>query len=99
MPLTNNIIIHLNEITTSISSKKHLNPEDENVIKKAFKTILESGDLYTIDELESWFTLEGSWNDKPTIERIINIAHYQHAKHEASNKLKLVSDSYGCDKS
>lgn len=98
MPLTNNIIICLNEITTSVSNKKHLNSEDEKMIKKVFQTILESGDYYGIDEIESWFALEGSWNDKSTVDRIINIAHYQQAKHDANNKLKFISDDCGCDK-
>jgi len=92
MPLTNNIIIRLNEITTSVSNKKYLKPEDEKMIIEIFKTILESGDTYGIDEIESWFALEGSWNIKSTVDRIINIAHYQQSKHDANNKLKFISE-------
>jgi hypothetical protein len=98
MPLTNNIIICLNEITTSVSNKKNLKPEDEKMIEKIFKTILESGDNYGIDEIESWFALEGTWNVKSAVDRIINIAHYQQAKHDAINKLKFISDGCSCDK-
>ncbi len=36
MPLTNDIIIRLNEITTSVSSKKNLSHVDENMIKNIF---------------------------------------------------------------
>jgi len=99
MPLSNNIIISLNEITTSVSSKKHLKHEDETMIKIIFQNILESGATFNIDEIESWFALEGSWHDKSTVERILNIAHYQLAKHDANNKLKFMSDDCSCGKS
>ena len=99
MPLSNNIIISLNEITTSVSSKKHLTPEDEIIIKAIFKNILESGGSYKIDEIESWFTLEGSWHDKLIVDRILNIANYQQAKHDANNKLKFMSNDCSCDRS
>ena len=76
MPLSNNIIISLNEITTSVSSKKHLKPEDEIMIKGIFQNMLESGVTFNIDEIKSWFALEGSWHDESAVERILNIAHY-----------------------
>ncbi len=90
MPLSNNIITSLNEITTSVSSKKQLKPEDENMIKVIFQNMLEGGGAFNIDEIESWFVLEGSWHNKSTIDRILNIAHYQQAKHDANNKLKFM---------
>ena len=96
MPLTNDIIIKLNEITTSVSSKKHLSPEDESMIKDIFKNIVESGGRYYVDEIESWFALEGSWRDKSVVDRIMNIAHYQQIKYEEKNKLKFVSDDPSC---
>jgi hypothetical protein len=99
MPLSNNIIISLNEITTSVSSKKYIKPEDETMIKGIFQNILESGGIFNIDEIESWFALEGSWHDKSTVERILNIAHYQQAKYDANNKLKFTSDDCSCGKS
>ena len=99
MPLSNNIITSLNEITTSVSSKKQLKPEDEIMIKAIFQSILEDGGAFNIDEIESWFALEGSWRNKSTIDRILNIAHYQQAKHDANNKLKLMSDDCSCGKS
>ncbi|MBI1829342.1 MAG: hypothetical protein HY222_06965 [Thaumarchaeota archaeon] len=99
MPLSNSIIISLNEITTSVSSKKRLKPEDETMIKGIFQNMLESGGIFNIDEIESWFALEGSWHDKSTVERILNIAHYQQAKYDANNKLKFMSDDCSCGKS
>jgi hypothetical protein len=99
MPLSNSIIISLNEITTFVSNKKHLKPEDETIIKEIFQNMFESGGTFNIDEIESWFVLEGSWHDKSTVERILNIAHYQQAKYDANNKLKFVLDDCSCGKS
>ena len=92
MPLANDIIIRLNEITTSVSNKKHLSQDDESMIKSVFKNIVEGGGRYDIYEIESWFALEGSWKDKSVVDRIMNIAHYQKTKYEEKNKLKFVSD-------
>ena len=99
MPLTNGVIISLNEITTSVSSKKHLKSEDESMIKTTFKNILESGGTFNLDEIESWFALEGSWHDKSVVDRILNIAHYEQAKYDANNKLKFMSDDCSCGQS
>jgi hypothetical protein len=96
MPLTNNTIIRLNEITMFVSNKRHLKETDEEFIKNTFKNILESGDLYNIDEIESWFALEGSWHDKSAVDRIVNIAHYQQSKHDAKNKLRFAPDECSC---
>ena len=96
MPLTNNAIMRLNEITTSVSNKKHLRPDDEDLIKGIFKSIVESGDRYDVYEIESWFALEGSWKDKPVVDRIMNIAHYQQTKYDAENKLRFMADDCGC---
>lgn len=96
MPLSNDIIIKLNEITTSVSSKKSLSQDDENIIKDIFKNIVESGGRYDVYEIESWFALEGSWKDRSVVDRIMNIAHYQQIKYEEKNKLKFVSDDCSC---
>lgn len=96
MPLANNTIIRLNEITLSVLNKKQLKEDDEKLIGNVFKTILESGDTYHIDEIESWFALEGSWHDKSVVDRIVNIAHYQQSKHDAKNKLRFAPDECGC---
>lgn len=96
MPLSNDLIIKLNEITTSVSNKKRLSQDDENMIKNVFKGIVESGGRYDVYEIESWFALEGSWKDKSVVDRIINMAHYQQTKHEGKNKLKFVSDDCSC---
>ncbi len=96
MPLGNDIIIKLNEITTSVSNKKHLSQDDERLIKNVFKSIVEGGGRYDVHEIESWFALEGSWKDKSVVDRIINMAHYQQTKYEEKNNLKFVSDDCSC---
>ena len=96
MPLANETIIKLNEITMSVSNKKHLSQDDEGMIKNVFKSIVEGGGRYDVSEIESWFALEGSWKDKSVVDRIMNIAHYQQTKYEEKNKLKFVSDDCSC---
>ena len=96
MPLTNDIIMKLNEITISVSSKKNFTHDDESVIKNIFKSIVEGGGRYDVNEIESWFALEGSWKDKSVVDRIVNMAHYQQTKYEEKNKLKFTSDGCSC---
>ena len=96
MPLANDLIIKLNEITTSVSNKKHLSQDDESMINNVFKSIVEGGGRYDVYEIESWFILEGSWKDKSVVDRVMNIAHYQQTKYEEKNKLKFVSDDCSC---
>jgi hypothetical protein len=53
MPLTNNVIIQLNEITTMVTDKNSLKPEDESFIKGVFTKMLERGERYNVEEIES----------------------------------------------
>ena len=98
MPLTNQVIIMLNEITTQVQNKKSLTTQDETLIKDTFNKILSSGQYYDVDEIESWFDNEGTWTHKPTIVRITNMSHYVQSRFEqAPRKLKMVSDdNCGC---
>jgi hypothetical protein len=97
MPLTNPVIISLNEITANVQNKKALSPQDEIFIKDTFSKILNSGQRYDVDEIESWFDNEGSWTHKPTIIRITNMSHYVQSRFEqAPKKLKMLSDDCGC---
>lgn len=98
MPLSNNTIIRLNEITTQVYDKKSLTDKDEQLIKDVFIRTLESGEYYDVDEIESWFENEGSWKHKPTIVRITNISHYVQARFEqGGKKLRVLSDHDGDD--
>ena len=97
MPLTNNVIIKLNEVTLMITDKNSLKLEDEVFIKEIFKKLLESGENYNIDEIESWFKNEGTWKNKQSIIRITNMAHYIEEKFQQSNKFHILSNDKSCD--
>ena len=96
MPLLNTTIIKLNEITTRIKNKNQLSSDDESFIKQIFKDISEKGEYYDVDEIESWFENEGSWNNKDVRMRITNISHYAQTKHEQTNKFRMVSNDDSC---
>ena len=97
MPLTNNVIIKLNEITTMIIEKNSLKSQDEGLIKDVFMEILQSGENYNVDEIESWFKNEGSWKNKKSILRITNMSQYIQEKYEQKNKFRVLSNKNSCD--
>ncbi len=92
MPLTNNVIIKLNEITTMVEDKDNLKEEEIEEIKSIFKKIIETGERYDVDDLESWFENEGTWNEKTSRNRIVNLAHYVQNRAQNSMKLNIISD-------
>ncbi len=92
MPLTNKVIIQLNQITTMVKDKNSLNSQDEDFIKGIFKKILDSGEIYNVEEIESWFENEGSWKSKKSITRITNMSHYLQDKYTQSNQFRILSD-------
>ena len=96
MPLLNSIIMRLNEITTNVNDKSTLTSEDEDFIKQIFNKLNEKGERYDVDEIESWFENEGSWENKLVINRITNISHYQQTKYEQNNKFRMISDNDSC---
>ena len=99
MPLTNNVIIKLNEITNLVIDKNSLKSSDEDIVKEVFKEIIQSGETYDVDEIESWFSNEGTWKNKKSIIRITNISHYIQTKYEQANKFRILStdDSCSCE--
>ena len=99
MPLLNTTIMRLNEITTLIEDKSGLTSENESLIKQIFKEINEKGERYDVDEIESWFENEGSWNVKEVRSRIVNISHYAQSKFEQTNKFRIVDDACNDDNS
>ena len=91
------MISNLNEITSQIYDKKALTEQDIQMIKDVFSRILESGDRYDVDEIESWFENEGSWTHKPSIVRITNMSHYVQSRFDQNpKKLRVMSDSDDC---
>ena len=93
MPLLNTTIMRLNEITTLVEDKSYLTSENESLIKQIFQEINENGERYDVDEIESWFENEGSWNIKEVRSRIVNISHYAQSKFEQTNKFRIVDDT------
>jgi hypothetical protein len=93
MPLSEKTLVFLNELK-SIDCNGTLGSNQDELIKATFKNILSSGDVYKIDEIENW--LYDSQTNPIVAERILNVAHYQKAKFDAKNPLKMAHDSCGC---
>ncbi len=88
--------MRLNEITTMVEDKSQLTPENEILIKEIFKEINENGERYDVDEIESWFENEGTWNNKDVRIRITNISHYIQTKYEQTKKFRMIGDDDSC---
>ena len=93
MPLTNSVIIKLNEITTLVEDKSKLSESEVVEIKSIFKTIVESGERYDIDEIEFWFENEGSWKSRESRIRIVNLSNYIQDKYQQTAHLRVISDN------
>jgi len=97
MVLSDAIIMKLNQITSQISNKQNLAEDDEDLIKNTFTKILESGETYDVEDIESWFENQGTWNHKPTIIRITNMSHYvQQRFWQTPKKFRIISESDDC---
>jgi len=96
MPLTNSVIIKLNEITTLVEDKLKLSESETDEIKSIFKTIVESGERYNVDEIEFWFENEGSWKSRESRIRIVNLSNYIQDKYQQTAHLRVISDD-DCD--
>ena len=92
MPLTNNVIIKLNEITIIVEDKSKLTEKEIEEIKCIFRDILNSGERYDVDDIESWLENEGSWVNKASRIRVINLSHYIQDKYEQTARLRVISD-------
>ena len=97
MPLTNNVIIKLNEITSMVEDKSKLSESDIDIIKSIFKNLIENNERYDVDEIEFWFENEGSWHTKEPRVRITNLANYLQDKYQQTAHLRILSDDdCGC---
>ena len=74
MPLTNPVIIKLNEITTIVQDKSKLTESEVEEIKIIFRELVKKNERYDLDEIEFWFENEGSWKTKDSRVRITNLA-------------------------
>lgn len=86
----------LQQIRDLAENPKSLGQSDEDLVKTTFKKILESGDTCSVAELENWFTNQTNAWEQPVIDRIMNVAHYQKSKFDASNKFRMISDGNEC---
>lgn len=94
MTLSERTLVLLNTLK-SIDDNKIIGSEQDDLIRDIFKKILSSGDSYKINEIKNW--LDNGQKISPAIaERILNVAHYQKAKFDANNPLKMADDSCGC---
>lgn len=97
MPLTNNVIIKLNEITTMVEDKTKLTESDIGEIKSIFQNLVENNERYDIDEIEFWFENEGSWTSRESRIRIVNLSSYVQDKYQQTAHLRIISDDdCGC---
>ena len=96
MPLTNNVIIKLNEITTMVEDKSNLSESDVEEVKIIFKKLVESNERYDIEEIDFWFENEGSWTTRAPRVRIANLASYVQDKFQQTAHLRIISDDDDC---
>lgn len=96
VPLTNSVIIKLNEITTLVEDKQKITNKEAEEIKKIFYELLKNGEIYDVDDIESWLENEGSWPEKSTRVRVTNISHYVQDKYQQSSKFRLILDDDSC---
>ncbi len=75
-----------------VEDKNNLKENEIEEIKLIFRDILKSGERYDIDDIESWFENEGTWTNKTSRVRVINLSHYVQDKFEQTAKLKIISD-------
>ena len=95
MTLSESSLALLNRLT-SIDSGVPIGSEQDDFIRDTFKKILSSGNVYKIDDIEQWLDYNHMTNSV-FAERILNVTHYQKAKHDANNPLKMAhDDSCGC---
>ncbi|MGY8730470.1 MAG: hypothetical protein ACKVJ0_06695, partial [Nitrosopumilus sp.] len=92
MPLTNNVIIKLNEITTMVEDKSKISEHEVEEIKIIFRELVKKNERYDLDEIEFWFENEGSWKVKESRVRITNLANYVQDKYQQTAHLRIISD-------
>ncbi len=85
-------------MTTLVEDKSNISESEVDEIKSIFKTIVESGERYNVDEIEFWFENEGSWKSKKSRLRITNLSNYIQDKYQQTAHLRIISDDEcGCE--
>ncbi len=81
-----------------IEDKSKFSESEIDEIKSIFKTLVESGERYDVDEIEFWFENEGSWTKKESRIRLVNISNYIQDKFQQTLHLKIIpDDDCSCD--
>lgn len=93
MPLTNSVIIGLNEITTMVADKERLDEKEAEMARDVFKDILKRGERYDVEDVGSWLENEGTWKNRAVRVRITNLAHYVQSRHDQAATLRVVNDA------
>jgi len=80
-----------------VEDKSKISESEIDEMKSIFKTIIETGERYDVDEIEFWFSNEGSWKTKESIIRITNLSNYIQDKYQQTAHLRIISDDdCGC---
>ena len=80
-----------------VEDKSKLSESEIDEIKSIFKSIVESGERYDLDEIEFWFENEGSWKTRESRIRITNLSSYIQDKYQQTAHLRIISDDdCGC---
>ncbi len=72
-----------------------ISSNEQEEVTNIFQKILFSGNSYKIEEIEDWLKSNTKMTQN-SIDKILNTAHYQKAKYDARNPLKMAPDSCGC---
>ncbi len=81
-----------------VEDKAKLSELEIDEIKSIFKTIVERGEIYDVDEIEFWFENEGSWTTRESRIRITNLSNYVQDKYQQTSHLKILpDDDCSCD--
>ena len=75
-----------------VEDKNNLKDSEIQEIKSIFKELLEKGEFYDVDDIESWFENEGTWSNKTSRVRITNLSHYIQDKFQQTARLRMISD-------
>ena len=80
-----------------VEDKSKISESEIDEIKSIFQTIIETGERYDVDEIEFWFSNEGTWKNKESIIRIANLSNYIQDKYQQTAHLRFISDDdCGC---
>jgi len=80
-----------------IENKSKFSEVEIDEIKSIFKTLVENGERYDIDEIEFWFENEGSWTKKESRIRLVNISSYIQDKFQQTAHLRIIPDDDDCN--